>query len=176
MSNPILCVKQCSDEITRTIYGGLHYIKGNKMPYFTITNENGSDNKTIAKWFSEFQDLIDLHNSYINGEPPYAYEDGYFWISSIVDGNFGERWIEDQYNINKMIQILADHLRIPTGMAAVIVSKVEREYIPGKDNHKKRFMEIVDSMRPRWKREANDCIARHNLQIFGAPWRWTVQY
>jgi hypothetical protein len=32
------------------------------------------------------------------------------------------------------------------------------------------FSEWIDQQRPRWKTEADACIAKHNLRVFGDPW------
>ena len=168
-TTPILCKKEYPDGTIRTIYGGLCYIKRNNYPYFSITNDDGADHKNILKWFPEYQDLIDLHLSNIDGVPMYAYENGIFFFWSSVDGHLGEKFANDGFSFDKNLKFLADHLRIPIDMAKEIRRKVVAEYEPGGVRHKKRFCEIVNSMKPRWKIEALNCIKKYNLVIYGDP-------
>ena len=41
---------------------------------------------------------------------------------------------------------------------------------PG-DAVRARWREVMEAMRPRWKTEAEACIAHHSLRVFGDEWK-----
>lgn len=72
-----------------TVWGGLHYIKGNRAPYFSLTMGSwergredtfGAAHETILKHCPALADLAALHLSDIDGAPSYAQENGWYAI------------------------------------------------------------------------------------------------
>lgn len=82
--------------------------------------------------------------------------------------------------------IFAEHCRIPLDEAERIAAEVKAELGPECEDGpaciggwkrsdyaraRAKWTAIMETMRPRWKREAAACIARHGLVIYGAEWR-----
>lgn len=136
----------------------LHYSKGNRAPHFAITGEiwkayNGAKfgrdciscgciHDEIEKHFpGEFTDIITLHLSDNDGMPMYAVENGFYWYKQNAGKGF-------------------DYIRLPKifwGENMNIESKVE-------------FADLVDSLRPMCKEQAEACIKKHNLVVTGDKW------
>jgi hypothetical protein len=156
-----------------TVYGGLHYIVGNKAPYFSLTSEtrssSGCNHERILALYPEYADLAALHLSDIDGCPSHSVENAWYWFAG-SKGGLGERFHGANAQSNKhggfntedeCAQIFANHVRISLEKALML-----RETI-GKKAHLKAWCE---DQRPRWKKEADDCIARHKLRVYGAAW------
>lgn len=108
MREPILAQRSIPSgrryRLTMKVVGGLQYLKGNRLPYFSLTvdihrkgfpnqcQSGGCDHETILKYYPEYADLAALHLSDINGVPMYAEANGWYWMAGAVDGNFGERY------------------------------------------------------------------------------------
>ena len=134
----------------------LYYIKGNKVPYFSITGEiwksvNGKRigrdciacgciHEEIIKHFgNKYNDIINLHLSDINGGPMYAVENGWYWYQKDPAKGF-------------------NYIRLPEHM---------KDYeITDKDS----FIALVDYLKPEYKKQADNCIAKYNLVITGDKW------
>lgn len=84
--------------------GGLHFIRGNQLPHFTLTKDayrlgfpnqcqsGGCDHETILKIWPRFSDLAALHLSDINGVPMHAESNGWYWLAGALPQNAGERY------------------------------------------------------------------------------------
>ena len=163
---------------------GLHYIKGNKAPYFSVTSCNGADHDAILRNYPELFDVVALHLSYIDGTPIYAVENGEHFIKS------GE------------LATIADHFRISMSAAEclrrvcystesnqtrtdTLITMAESAGLVGyqamfaaeKASRKTRdqiihdvITDFVERRKPIWKAEADACIKRHNLKVYGDPW------
>lgn len=153
MSEPIL--KSTADR-SLTAFGGLHYIKGNTSPYFSLTGEERENGRVVScgcmheplldKW-PELADLAALHLSDLNGVPMYAVENGWYFYG-------GTKW---QARDNAA---LARHLRITMDVAEALSFE-----------NKAQFALFVDGQRTRWAAEARECIAHHQLVVFGDNWK-----
>lgn len=175
------------------VEGGLHYIRGNKAPYFSLTASGylryrgawredfgGCCHDIILKRFPKFADLAALHLSYINGAPSGDGGNAYYWA---VGGQFlgASMWLnavdrkylrDDRSDDEILIERIANDLRVSVEDAAAIraeyrVYGISPEQIKA---GKPRFMAMVDTMRPRWKAEADACIAKHGLVVYGDKW------
>ena len=145
-----------------SVEGGLHYIKGNKAPYFTITAEikriakngrrvwesGGCCHEEILKHFPRFADLVELHLSDIDGAPTHAEENGAYWLG------FSKYQAYDCKTASKHFRIAEDQMQ------------EEWMHIINKRDVKR----LTDKLRPSWKAQAQECIKRHNLGIFGNEW------
>lgn len=131
------------------VTAGLHYLKGNKKPYFSVTCEgkdHGSEfcgcchNDVLACW-PELKPVVDLHLADMNGEPLHAVANAEYW--------------RDQKDFDQ----LAKHLRLST----VKPGTLTRAYNAG-GGSKGDLGGIVDMgafvrvLRPGWKREAKRVI------------------
>jgi len=113
-----------------TVYGGLHHIKGNHAPYFSLTywehrkgfpnqcQSGGAGHERILEYYPQFADLAALHLSDIDGVPMHAESNGWYNLAGALPDNAGE----------------------------------------------------IRQQEPRWKQEADACIARHGLVVYGDPW------
>ena len=163
---------------TLTIYAGLHYIRGNAAPYFSLTAEAkeygcGTQHDLILEQCPDLAPLADLHLSDINGVPMYAVENGWYWLEGAA-GGWGSRFHGAQapgVEPEKCLRILAGHLRI---------SNRESQNLLGITNHtvqrnglitaKQGFARYVELLKPHWRAEADVAIECFNLQIYGDFW------
>lgn len=188
---PLLASREVSgDEYGRKVrgflgvYGGLHMIKGNHAPYFTITTEvhqagfparewsGGADHETILRYFPRFADLVALHLSDIDGVPMHAEANGLYFLAGAVAGNLGQRFHygdADRYPLTmaECRKTFADHLRIPLERAQTIAWEVADMKA---DEAKEHLAGIVENLRPQWKAEADAAREKYHLAIFGDPW------
>lgn len=186
---------------TFRVEGGLHYIKGNRKPYFSLTYDmhrkgfpnqsqsGGAGHDTILKYYPRFADLAALHLSDIDGVPSHGVANAWYWMAGAL-GGAGERYHGGNTELNwpceppadkpwktteyrkgtpdEVLGIFAKHVRVSLDEAKAI-----REDVKSKWNYpdmKTRLTEIVEAMKPRWKAEAEACIAAHNLKVYGDPW------
>jgi hypothetical protein len=145
-----------------SVEGGLHYIKGNSAPYFTITADikriakngrrvweaGGCLHEEILKHFPQFADLVDLHLSDIDGAPTHAEANGAYWLG-----------FSDYQGFD--LEKASSHFRMPKDQLKDEWMKIIR-----KDDVK----QLTDKLRPTWKQQAQECINRHKLGIFGNEW------
>jgi hypothetical protein len=179
MKDPILRSKGGAAKGDRYVkaFGGLHYIKGNSAPYFSLTYEEGvrgrgdcescgANHETVLKHWPELADLAALHLSDINGQPMHALENGFYHLG-------GTHWERPKYDV------VARHFRISEQMARQLardyfgLSFSETAGFLSKDEATKakaRLAEWVDAQGPRWKAEADACIAKHGLVVYGDEW------
>jgi hypothetical protein len=182
------------------VEGGLHYIRGNAAPYFSLTytqhrrgNRNqcqsgGAGHERILELFPRFADLAALHLADIDGVPMHAEANGWYYLAGAL-GGAGERYHGGQPTgygpPPDPLATFARHCRVTLDEAAAIRDDVRAAYAPPPPHlHRQypapdagdwrparaRWGEILDAMRPRWKREAEACIARHHLRVYGDPW------
>lgn len=177
-----------------TVHGGVHYIRGNSAPYFSITAAGydcgsefgGCCHEIILKHFPKFADLVALHLSGIDGMPMHADSNGWYDLAGYF-GGAGERyhvgnrerhfpieppadkpWQNTEYRKptrEECLQIWAEHMRIDLQTA-----KDAAEAIAAKWNWpdmKAAHAAFVEMQRPRWRQEAADCIKRHGLVVYG---------
>jgi len=167
--------------VSMRVYFGLHYIRGNRAPYFSVTadgKENGRESfggachDIIAERLPDLADVIALHLSDIDGAPMYAEENGWHWLAKAA--GIPQRWEPDQ-NQGECRRIFAKHCRITEAEADAIIAAVTKpEPVPwAVDPHAVRrdaWREICAGMRPRWKAEADAVIDRYGLSVYGGAW------
>lgn len=220
--NPKLASKtyvENGDKHHMTVEGGLHFLKGNQKPHFSLTcvvsrvtptgrwvdDMCGAAHGEISKHFPKFDDLAAMHLSDMDGVPLHAVANGWYWLAGAVEGHFGERyhggnskmqhWGEDEqfdgYRVStrdECLSILARHLRIDKSEAERLSEEiqfrnVEKDFEDGYTTEelmkavgaerarvKKQFADYVEAQKPRWKREAQACIEKHGLKIYGDKW------
>jgi len=103
---------------------------------------SGSSAQVIKRYFPHLRDAWVLHLSNIDGVPLHVLENGYYYLTHLVDGKleFGD-------------DVVAKHFRIKESevQALRILTKSElAQWIPAE--------------LPRWKREAEEVIAKYNLR------------
>ena len=176
------------------VEGGLHYLKGNNKPYFSLTYtehrkgfpnqcySGGAGHDKILKYFPRFADLAALHLSDIDGVPMHAEANGWYWLSGYL-GGMGEEYHGGSGQFGKTpeqcLEIFARHCRISIEEARALADKCREAKLPngwGADVHCAKASRDVwraacEAMRPRWKAEADACIANHKLAIYGDAWQ-----
>lgn len=145
------------------VEGGLHYIKGNKKPYFTITGNklikkrnnrfydysSGCIHEDIKKAFNgEFDDLIALHLSDIDGIPLHCGENGAYWLG------FSKYQGLDLEKASNHFRVSEKELR--EKLASLITAEDVKEW--------------AKTLEPKFKTESLECIKKHDLKIFGDKW------
>ena len=159
------------------VEGGLHYLRGNAQPYFSLTCDlvrkgfpdqhqgGGADHVLILKYFSRFADLAALHLCSMDGAPMHSAGNGWYWLAGAC-GGLGESYHGSTGSWAKTPQecvgVLARHLRISAEEAQFIVQQAREGRYTKED-----LARFVEAQRPRWKAEAEACISKHDLKIFG---------
>lgn len=162
--------------------GGLHYIAGNKAPYFSLTywrhrkgfpnqcQSGGAGHDLILKLFPRFADLAALHLSSIEGEPGAAEDNGLYWIAGAL-GGLGERYhgaYNDSHTADECKAIALRHFRCTAAELDSLLQAISES--TDRAARLCLISEFCNEMRPRWKREAEACIAKHRLVVFGDEW------
>ncbi len=188
--NPVLREGTTKDGLLIKAFGGLNFLRGNKSPYFSLTGEIwehgrvdvcGMIHDEILALWPELQPLADLHGSDMDGVPSYAAENGWYWAGGYRQWNKGGK------NDPPSAFILARHLRIPEYSASevsatMLMHGAMAELPPEEEPFLRPFMDeagirhfiikaefarFCDSLKPRWKQEAEKCIADLGLKVFG---------
>jgi hypothetical protein len=198
MRDPVLASGSYFDRVPMVyrVHGGLHYVRCNAAPYFTLTVERhrkgfpnqcqsgGCDHEFILKHHARFTDLAALHLSYIDGAPLHAVANGWYWLAGAL-GGLGERYhggnSKGQHGgeyreptPTECLQVFAQHCRIDITEAERIrdhAAHLAALRDTAKQHPRAYWQECCDAMRPRWKAEADACIAKHGLVVFGDPWQ-----
>src|SRR3990167_8710708 len=102
MTDPTLASAMIQDDSMRAkpfkliVRGGLHWIRGNKKPYFSLTcsypDGGGATHDLILKHFPQFADLAALHLADIDGVPHHALANGFYLLAGAFPGPLGERY------------------------------------------------------------------------------------
>jgi hypothetical protein len=176
--------------LTFVVEGGLHYIKGNSAPYFSLTYtqhrkgfpeqcySGGAGHDAILRYFPRFADLAALHLSDIDGAPMHAEQNGWYWLAGALGGaderyhggGFHDGGVKSE---SECLAIFAKHCRITLGEADRLRDEMREEHFNNPDGWKAAratWALRMDDMRPRWKAEAEAAIARHSLRVYGDPW------
>lgn len=206
--NPILAAKTIPAgrdgyKVARTfrVQGGLHYIKSNGSPYFSLTYTShrkgfpnqcwsgGAGHDKIEKHFpGRFTDLAALHLSDIDGAPMYGEANAWYDLAGYF-GGMGEQyhvgnserhfpitpptdkpWKDTEYRKptrEECLAIFARHVRLPIEEARALADRLP----PTPKEMRAALRQEIDAMRPRWKQEAQACIARHSLKVYGDEWQ-----
>lgn len=99
--DPILARTEYRERVPMVAFaeGGLHYLKGNASPYFSLTMtahrkgfpnqcwRGGAAHGRIRELFgARFDDLARLHMSDIDGKPMHAVANGWYWLAGALGG------------------------------------------------------------------------------------------
>lgn len=192
--DPIIRASEYREGSTRyriTVNAGLHMIKGNSAPYFSLTGvidevragrwhdySSGCIHEDILKLWPDLGDLAALHMSNIDGQPMHAEANGWYWLAGAL-GGLGERYHAGNAGQPKTpeecLRVFAEHCRITLdaarALAAELLDGIEAELsFKRRDRIRARWVEACKGMAPRWKAEADACIGKHKLVVFGDAW------
>lgn len=162
------------------IYAGLHYIRGNTSPYFSLTGHahpygSGAIHDLILEHCPELAPLADLHLSDVHGVSLHAEENGWYWLEGAA-GGWGSQFQGSNDKSSgttpkKCLKILAKHLRLPNAEAqALLESMGTLVKTRGVIAAKQGFAWYVERLKPHWKAEADEAIELFNLRIYGDFW------
>ena len=181
-----------------TVEGGLQMIRGNHAPYFSLTYtqhrsghpnqcwSGGAGHDLILKLYPELADLAALHLSDIDGVPMHAEANGWYWLAGAL-GGLGETYhgsSREGYGPHRSeadsLALFARHCRITYDEARSIELRVLVAYGDHDEQEggveerraaaRAEWARIMETMKPRWKAEAEAAIERHGLKVYGDPW------
>jgi hypothetical protein len=193
--DPILKSQNKNGRLVNAV-GGLHYLRGNSKPHFSLTIASwvrgredmfGCAHDEILKIWPSLKPLADLHLSDIDGVPMHAAENGLYYVQHLIPGcsgygplasSFADPGYGQKRSDEECIQIMADHFRISLNearglLAALIfhaesVSQYKRVYEGGAKPVVKAAVACwVEAQKPRWKAEADKAIADLGLVVYG---------
>lgn len=161
---------------------GLHYIRGNSLPYFSVTAtiyegrrdvSGGCLHREVAQYFPKLIPVIRLHLSDSLGVPMHPEANGWYWLAGYY-GGAGERYHGGNSEMqhwkadgefdgyrhsapDECLAVFADHVRVPIEIARALA----REWQTGipYPEAKAHFLLWARDQRARWKSEADEAIA-----------------
>lgn len=172
--------------------GGLHYLKGNRSPYFSLTlharDRGGCCHDEILEACPQLAPLAALHLSDADGAPMHAHENGFYWLAGYA-GGLGERFHGGNGSTTKTLgeclAIWAKHVRLPIDEARAIAerligagrnrAKALGYKVDGGAIHVNRcegfhvrtlHAEWIETQRARWKREARACCESLGIRFY----------
>lgn len=199
------------------VQGGLHYIRGNNAPYFTVSAgifvkkknnrwyeyPSGCLHDEIERLFpGKFTDIIALHLSDIDGVPMHAVGNGAYlargggqWPWELITDEYRHPLTEDALIERQMRHLRCDR-ETATNLRKAGKAWVEHERAifawhecnarfqvessfgigvdpgpaPLQGDWKEYIEHTINAMKPRWKQEAESCIAKHGLVVHGDHW------
>ena len=177
-----------------TVYGGLHFIKGNSAPYFSLTcwseaDWGGANHGKILELFPQLSDLASLHLSDMWGVPMYAEAKGFYWVEGAF-GGLGYPYHGGSGDSGKApaecLAAFNRHMRFSECQAAEAwrdLSTLRDHYQESgagprevRSRLEERVRAMVGAQTTRWREEARACIAKHGLVIYGDPWHGKTYY
>jgi hypothetical protein len=174
MSAPIL--KQTSDKVGATlILGGLHYIKGNPLPYFSLTvgrygmergekvvKSQGRPSDEVLAQHPEFSNLEVMHLSDITGLPLHAVANGWYWLCGAVEGHHDARYHGGNSlparDRDECLAIFCNHFRIGSEQGEELAATIRSQ---------DELAAWVETQKPRYRAEAERAISEYGLVIYG---------
>lgn len=206
--------------LTFKVHGGLHYLRGNSSPYFSLTSwshragfpnqcqSGGADHETILKYYPKFADLAALHLSDIDGKPMHSSDNGWYDIAGALPNGANQKYHAGNSERNfpceapadkpwkttvsrkptptECLDIFARHWRIDIEEARRIaycvsqfIAALPNGWLSSGEAIKAAAMPALIRMQatmlPRWKAQADACIATHGLVVYGDPWTSTAR-
>lgn len=186
MQNGPVLAKFKGESLVFKVEGGLHFIKGNGKPYFSLTASGydhgsafgGCCHEVILEHFPQFADLAALHLSDIDGIPMHAEANAWYQLAGYFGGAGQEyhagnskRHCAGEYrepNATECLQSWADYIRIPIDQAKAIADQFAAKW--NWPDMRAAHRAWIAAQAERWKAEADACIAKHGLIVFGDDW------
>lgn len=164
------------DRIAMVVKFGLHHLRGNSSPYFSVTvdgYENGRESfggcchDKVLEHFPQMADIVALHLSDLDGSPMHAEANGIYWLGGIVNiPGISSAYMDK--SASECIRIFAEHARVTEKDAVRLAGQIATtRKESGKDNARAVFAEWINLQRPRWKAEAVAVIKRYELGVYG---------
>lgn len=209
MSDPILRRKEVSGtpygykgKMLVTARGGLHFLKGNKAPYFSLTGDVtrivarrddgrpllardcdtcGCIHEILTQEWPDLAPLAALHLSDIDGTPMHAAGNGLYWLAGAAASPHAPRlpvWGQKYHGASGDYgKTPAECLKIAAGHFRVAESELA-PFVSLESRYetgavmKARVDAFTEAQRERWGREAESAIATYGLVIYGDLAEW----
>jgi hypothetical protein len=162
------------------VEAGLHYLSGNRRPYFSVTGSTGASehlrecpgssggciHDEVLKYWPELAPVVALHLSGDDGSPMYAEENGWYQLAGYYEGASEQYHAGNsqgqhggQYRFptpGECLQQFADHVRIPMTEARELAElwRCEDDWKASR----RWFGEWLTKQADRFKAEANAAI------------------
>lgn len=184
---PVLRTGRIGGAIAKAV-GGLHYIRGNRLPYFSLTLDSndhcGAGSDMIPIIWPDLAPLAALHLSDINGQPMHAESNGWYWMAGALGG------ARQQYHggngspaksPDECLRVFASLMRIDLDQAHAMRAELQaaplsmgpytRAWTDAPATSQRALLdEWVKGEAQRWKAEADAAIMQFDLQVYGDPW------
>lgn len=170
---------------TMRVEAGLHMIRGNSAPYFSVTatvydrsrpgrdkfDRGGCLHDEILQHFPELAPVVALHLADLEGQPMYAEENGWYWLVGYY-GDTDERYHGGNGTPAKTpdecLAIFAAHVRLPLDTARQVADGFRAAHTLAWAR-KELYQKWVQNQRPRWQAEASAGIALLDRLIADTP-------
>jgi hypothetical protein len=138
-------------------------------PYFSITGDihsresfsdssficGGCIHDEISSIRPDLKPFVDLHLSDLDGVPMHAEENGFYWLAKAA--GIPQEYGPDQ-DEETCFKFFCNHCRISESEGREIVRRVAFSSCVS-NKHRSLWNEICESMKPRWKQEAQAAIS-----------------
>jgi hypothetical protein len=109
----------------------------------------------ILEYRPDLKPLVDLHLSDLDGVPIHAVENGFYWVCKVLD-------IPQEYGPDQSVEVCKQYFQVicmvDDDHLSVILDRLDMVKEFNKENPykevKAKWKEIVDELRPMWKRKA----------------------
>jgi hypothetical protein len=156
-----------------------------QIPRRRDCEECGCIHERILATWPDLADVAALHLSDIDGVPMSAEADGWYWLAGYLGvartftgrtNRHGEPLPDSteytsataEYLTDTPLAIFARHIRTTEDEASRLASRIVRATVRGLDDPDalyEAWARECESMRPRWKAEADAAIAHHGLTV-----------
>jgi hypothetical protein len=166
------------------VRAGLHYIKGNSAPYFSLTADvhqtgrperiwaGGCMHEDILRYWPSLADLVPLHGRSLDGKPMHDVSNGLYWLAGCC-GGLGQQYHGGSGHYGKTpaecLRIAAEHFMV---QPAELDSIRLRLLSAPADQYKPIVSEFCETLRPMWSERAAAAIDRYGLRICGDVAAW----
>ena len=179
---------------TVSVHGGLHYLRGNSSPHFSLTCDiyeggrdvgGGAAHELILKGAPHLAPLARMHLSDMDGKPMHSSANAFYWLAGACVNGLGQRYhggnSDPKRSADDCLRIFADHVRIPIEQAHEVRAMVQAAHdaVPfyartyegkGGPVASAALAEWCEAQHVRWANEARECIDSLKLQVFGDTW------
>lgn len=153
------------------VEAGLHYLRGNSLPYFSVTGstiDTGGciHDQILAQW-PDLAPVIALHLSDIDGMPMHTEGNGWYQLAGYYGGageryhaGNSERHCIDGYrfpNPDECLASFAEYVRISIAEAKQLAEQWRCDDDP--KSTRRWFAQWIEGQKPRWHREAESAMA-----------------
>ena len=151
-----------------TVTAGLHHIKGNALPHFSVTCDimegtkdvaGGSMHDEILQCWPELVPVVALHLSDSHGVPMYAEQNGWYYLAGYY-GGAGEMYhlgnATPRRSPDECLAVFAKHVRVDVEAARILADGWRRDTPDLVSRGGRALMAAwMKASEVRWQREAD---------------------